>query len=842
MIKKRNDGIVFDSTVYLSEENHRKFPLHMRLLQALIIYAGGYCFVNIFIQCFDLKIIDSHLIWAIIVIGSAFYLMLLYPIYDFIKLISVLTIYGGVLYYKYGQLKNGFFILENAIIKRASAYYDFPGFQFIADYSEAERDVTVLLIIIIIPIIGLFTLSLIRGKLKFICYIIMSIPVIASFAMGITPPEFNLILFILIMLFLSISNGFSLAEPSSKNGGIHKSVIYRIGIRSASIFCLLSFLLFIIIKQFLPLERYNKYDGVIETKTKLQNVMMDLSFQDVSDRFANVNWSIGPSRFESSGGLALGELGRVDQVVYDEAGHLQITAPLGSVLEGIYLKGYIGSVYTRDRWKTHSRDMVDSYKDVLADISIEEFEPAIGNSMLINQSLLNSYVSQGRIGVTYLEANKNYLYAPYFTLFKEEDRVKFEYDLGAIPDKRMEIRDFDYSYNITKLSHRLINDLIRDNSSLEIPLQFFKNEEIYREFVYDIYTRLPEKGLDRIKHDFSKEQVGVDSENLQDAINYIKNYLNRSMRYTLSPGRLPKDKDFVEYFVYENKIGYCTHFASAGALMLRAMGYPARYVEGYAIDSSDLMDPASLYMGRENGIVEITVKDYNAHAWVEVYYDTLGWIPVEFTTGSGMDDFVDSVGNVEGVEQEMVEEEPVDTPPEESPNPTAIPEEEVKLAPQDLGQDDKINGSGLLEDNEEIPSTSFRWTVVLIPIIILSIGLNLYLLFSSKSREGDVNESYSRRALRLYRKVERLFILDNGLLKGRQSLEDYEEYIKVNISLIPVEDFEIFMDTVRKAKFGRETISQGEYMIVSNFYNILWHKVYNRLPGIKRLYIKITMK
>ena len=125
---------------------------------------------------------------------------------------------------------------------------------------------------------------------------------------------------------------------------------------------------------------------------------------------------------------------------------------------------------------------------------------------------------------------------------------------------------------------------------LEVYLsQFIKNEEQYRSFVYETYTKLPQEGLDRLKNDFSKEAVGKEAENLADAITYIKNYLESTTSYTLSPGRLPKGKDFVEYFLYENKLGYCAHYASAGALMLRTMGYPARYVEGYAINRSYLI-------------------------------------------------------------------------------------------------------------------------------------------------------------------------------------------------------------------------------------------------------------
>ena len=44
----------------------------------------------------------------------------------------------------------------------------------------------------------------------------------------------------------------------------------------------------------------------------------------------------------------------------------------------------------------------------------------------------------------------------------------------------------------------------------------------------------------------------------------------------------------MEYFLTENKKGYCMHFASAGVLLLRAAGVPARYVEGYVVNEGDI--------------------------------------------------------------------------------------------------------------------------------------------------------------------------------------------------------------------------------------------------------------
>ena len=62
--------------------------------------------------------------------------------------------------------------------------------------------------------------------------------------------------------------------------------------------------------------------------------------------------------------------------------------------------------------------------------------------------------------------------------------------------------------------------------------------------------------------------------------------------------------DFTYYFLFENKQGYCTSFATAMAVLGRAIGIPTRYVEGFVVDYRD-------YDNRG-----ILVRNSMAHAWV----------------------------------------------------------------------------------------------------------------------------------------------------------------------------------------------------------------------------------
>ena len=91
-------------------------------------------------------------------------------------------------------------------------------------------------------------------------------------------------------------------------------------------------------------------------------------------------------------------------------------------------------------------------------------------------------------------------------------------------------------------------------------------------------------------------------------------------RYEEKPPRAIDVPPLVQ-FVTESRAGYCQHFAGAMTVMLRLLGIPARVAVGFT-------------SGRyEDGIW--TVTDHNAHAWVEVWFPSHGWVPFDPTPGRG---------------------------------------------------------------------------------------------------------------------------------------------------------------------------------------------------------------
>lgn len=99
----------------------------------------------------------------------------------------------------------------------------------------------------------------------------------------------------------------------------------------------------------------------------------------------------------------------------------------------------------------------------------------------------------------------------------------------------------------------------------------------------------------------------------------IQDYLKENYEYTLNASRIPPGRDFVDWFLFEDKRGYCTYFATAMTIMLRYNGIPARYVEGYVMPEQHT----------DNDVY--TISNRNAHAWCEVYFQGFGWLTFEPT-------------------------------------------------------------------------------------------------------------------------------------------------------------------------------------------------------------------
>lgn len=139
-------------------------------------------------------------------------------------------------------------------------------------------------------------------------------------------------------------------------------------------------------------------------------------------------------------------------------------------------------------------------------------------------------------------------------------------------------------------------------------------------------------------------------------------YVRNSAVYDLNTGRMPEgEPDFALWFLEQSDRGYCVHFATAAAVLLRAAGVEARYVSGYLV--------------RTRAGETVSVTEENAHAWVEYYEPALGlWLILEATPGAA-----DTVPAPQTATEPS--EVPVTTLPAVSEEPEELPQTTPQTAP-----------------------------------------------------------------------------------------------------------------------------------------------------------------
>jgi len=100
----------------------------------------------------------------------------------------------------------------------------------------------------------------------------------------------------------------------------------------------------------------------------------------------------------------------------------------------------------------------------------------------------------------------------------------------------------------------------------------------------------------------------------------LQNWMRNEFEYSLEIQEGHGNNE-IEAFL-RNRVGYCEQFAGTYAAMMRSIGIPARVAVGFTPGAND-------------GTGNYSVLGRNAHAWPEVWFDGIGWVPFEPTPGRG---------------------------------------------------------------------------------------------------------------------------------------------------------------------------------------------------------------
>lgn len=579
---------------------------------------------------------------------------------------------------------------------------------------------------------AVFTISLIRYKRILIPSLLSMVLLVPCFILVNTLPSL-VCLFIAIasLIALYISKNTRKFRPSQ--GGVIAAISF------GTMLVVMAILL-----AFNPLEKYERFDW---QENLLQSIENSFNIDDGRKTSTEKNLN------EIKGSLEEKEnLSDISPLTQTQTPVMTVTSAVGG---NIYLKGTAYADYRDNIWSIISDNDAARYPQ-----DFVPFTATIGNNALTATRV--HMLNESKIA-----------YVPYF--------------LESLPDNLNSVADVcvknDTDKNEFNYSHYpfYAENTYRYNNSAEA--------EDYKAFVYDTYLEIPRTTQIEFRRIAEQEGFLYSELTVSKKIEMVKNYISNSKTYSLKTPKMPSGKDFATWFLNESDTGYCVHFATAGTLMLRALGIPARYVTGYY---------ATAYANQT-----VTVTTDNAHAWVEYYSDTAGWIPIECTPSSFQPArYVGSQrasgGSTDATQPTTVEPTTAPTAPT---NGTVSHNTNTK-SKNDIKSSFEFNGF-----------TIAMMSLGIVALALIAIFSRRIIIIKKRKQRFETGRN-NKRAICIYKELKNL--------------------TKISHLLITDEVKSVY----EKARFSNHTISDDELKIIENAYYNSIEEIYNNLPRIKRSYYK----
>lgn len=132
-----------------------------------------------------------------------------------------------------------------------------------------------------------------------------------------------------------------------------------------------------------------------------------------------------------------------------------------------------------------------------------------------------------------------------------------------------------------------------------------------------LYTELPLSTPTRVRA-LAEEVTATEVAEI-DKVQALEAWMAANTRYSLDIAPLPAGVDSVDHFLFDERVGFCEQIGSSLVVMARSLGIPARLTVGYV---SGERNPFT-------GLFEVKASD--AHAWAEIYFPNVGWLPFDPT-------------------------------------------------------------------------------------------------------------------------------------------------------------------------------------------------------------------
>jgi transglutaminase-like putative cysteine protease len=281
------------------------------------------------------------------------------------------------------------------------------------------------------------------------------------------------------------------------------------------------------------------------------------------------------------------------------------------------------------------------------------------------------------------------------------------------------------------------------------------------------------------------EGIVANANNPYDQAKALSTWLSRTFTYTNKPDLSKRQSsDFVDSFLFEMKAGYCDYYSTAMVVMARSIGLPARWVKGYVSGQSATQAVMEQFVPDEAIVTDgpdlYTVRNSDAHSWVEIYFQGFGWVPFEPTPGFTLP--LEQVSDGENV---------------------PLPRDEVDVSSQ--LRDATEEGGNLNQIVMTVAALAFIGLVL--ALIAIKKQWFKTVRFRTFGRFPNYNLTFQAEMERMLLRLRRRGF---GWSDHQTLREMIQSWSKTHAWMI--EDMEILLQTFEKAKYSKDGITEVEFL------------------------------
>ena len=817
------------------------------ILVGLLTFLGIWAFIITTVDVF----FEEEFYSSVTMIFVAFLLSMLAGIAmswikrSYIVFLSFILIWGLIIWGMFDAVAGGCAYFVNLIIEKYGAYY---GVQMLyIDFTkrmlrEYDPELFCYLLIALMAFLNAFAIN--KRKLAFIPIVFVLAGLFLPVIVECFPSAFAMLL----------AGSYCIMMIVVMKAKLSKNQSNSIATMAAVIFGILVMLIGGFVSLIVPQDEYEQNEFFPAFRTEIR--------QFLTENIENIEFIDGNQTQPAV--IGGGALGHIDELSFSNMEVLKVTLP--AVRDIVYIKGFIGATYTSDYWeepKEKEKDLFESLNEV--NYSPEGMVACYLDALSKEGTLTGIKAS---MKIEKVASVVLYDFAPLYAEVTDDLEPSYDGLINPIPEGTA-VTYYAVPDEVFKVSMDYIGNLMGSNK--------VNNNLRYADYVYDNYLDVNTPMADELMDQWGDYPIDTAAERY-DVAYAIQDYLSDTCTYTTRPGKVPNDKDFVEYFLKETNEGYCTYFATAAVMMFRSAGIPARYVEGYCFDVSSGLDAVEygsyyLYEGVESErftkYCEKYVLDSDAHAWVEFYIDGIGWVDFEVTPGNStigsnqeQDEYNMNPENFK--EEEPTTEEPTTENPttEEVTSEEETTEKESKEEPTTEESTKKPTEEGTTTKTEEttaneggagMPSggnfkkfdiRTLKIVFVILGCIALIVAVMLFIMVRHKkamekdriNREKDVYIEKSA----IYEYMYYLKLMNYIKIHKPEYMthKEFAEYVVNNTELVEENEASEFADMQEKAEYAKELLTTETIDKCRQYSALIRSRIYEQKNFVQKLIFK----